>query len=243
MRIVSLFSVILLLGMAGGTRPGECRGQGRTAYTAKTVEKRFSPAGAETDTEFITEAVKSDGSQVKIVRKIAATKQWVDAKTILDVKARQRVELEPLTQSRTTSPLSTRYAQYLSAKPQSCGESAISEKTRIHGLEVLKVQNDYTLPSGEIDRVERWVAPVLDCFPLRERFSKGPKAGPFTLKMTRDVTSITRGEPNPSLFLPASQFKERSASEVAEEFKRKYPKLAEEGCTPCTTNLDPEGGH
>jgi hypothetical protein len=230
----------LFCGILVGFPPRDVSGQERAAYTARTVEKRFSPSKVETETEFITDAVRSDGSQVKITRKIAATKQWVDVKTIIDLKSKQRIELEPLTESRTTSALSARYAQYLQTKPKACAEGSSLERSRIRGQEVIRVQNDYNLPSGEVDRVERWLAPALDCFPLRERFSKGPKNGPLTLKMTRDVTTLTLGDPDPLLFQAAPNFKERSASEVAAEFKRKYPRLAEEGCGPCTTTLSAE---
>ena len=216
----------------------ESAGQERAAYTAKTVEKRFSSKG--TETEMITDAVRGDGSQVKIVRKIAATKQWVDVKTVIDLRSSQRAEFEPLTESKTTTPLSARYVQYLLTKPKSCGEGSNFERNKIFGQDVIKVQNEYNLPSGEVDRVERWLAPSLNCFSLRERLSRGPKNGPFVLKMTRDITELRLGEPEGALFLAPPDFKERSASEVAAEFKRRYPKLAEEGCTPCTTTPFPE---
>ena len=232
---------LLLAGLFSGLFFHVALGQERAAYTAKTVEKRFSPSGEETETEFITDAVRSDGSQVKIVRKIAATKQWADVKTVIDLKSKQRFEFEPLTESRTTTALSVRYAEYLQTKPKSCTEGSTPQKERIHGQEVIKVQNEYNLPAGEVDRTERWLAPSLDCFPLRERFSRGSKGGPFVLKMTRDVTALIPGEPDPKLFLAPSNFKERTASEVAAEFKRKYPKLAEEGCTPCSTTPSPDG--
>jgi hypothetical protein len=234
---------ILFFGILVSFPLGEATGQMRAAYTAKTVEKRFSPSGVETETEFITDVVKSDGSQVKITRKIADTKQWVDVKTIIDLKSRQRIELEPLTESKTTSALSARYAQYLQTKPKACADGSSLERSQVQGQEAIRVQNDYNLPSGEVDRVERWLAPALDCFPLREKISRGPKSGPFTLKMTRDVTALTLGDPDPSLFQVKPNFKERSASEVAAEFKRKYPKLAEEGCGPCTATLPAETGH
>ncbi len=222
--------------------PGPLYAQGRTPFSAKTIERRFSVTGSEDATETITEAFKSDGSQAKIVKKLAATKQWAEAKTLIDVPERKRTELEPLTESRTTTPLSARYADYLRVKPKSCGEGGALEKELIHGQAVFKVMNEYTLPNGEVDRVERWMAPGLDCFPLREKFSKGPKAGPFHLKLTREVTSLKVGEPDPSFFSVPAHFKERSASAVAAEFKRKYPKLAEEGCAPCTTTPVPGDG-
>ncbi|HVN81194.1 MAG TPA: hypothetical protein VMW38_19555 [Terriglobia bacterium] len=230
---IALFAGIFLL---------ESAGQERAAYMAKTVERRFSPGGVETEMEMITDAVRDNGSQVKIVRKIAPTKQWVDVKTVIDLKSKERIEFEPLTESRTTSPLSARYVQYLLTKPKSCGEGSAAERDKILEQEVIKVQNEYNLPNGKVDRVERWLAPALNCFPLRERFSRGPKKGPFELKMTRDVTMLSLGEPDSKLFLSPPGFKERTASEVATEFKRKYPKLAEEGCGPCTTTPSAEAG-
>jgi hypothetical protein len=232
----------LLIALFTGFCLHEAVGQEHAVYTAKTVERRFSANGVETEMEMITDAVRGNGSQVKIVRKIAATKQWVDVKTVIDLESKQRIEFEPLTESRTTSPLSARYAQYLLTKPKSCGEGSAPERDRIREQEVIKVQNEYNLPSGEVDRIERWLAPALNCFPLRERFSRGPKKGPFALKMTRDVTMLSLGEPDSKLFLALPGFKERTASEVAAEFKRKYPKLAEEGCGPCTTTPSAETG-
>jgi hypothetical protein len=234
--------VVLSSGILMYFPSGNAFGEDRASYTVKTVEKRYSSSGVEIETQFITDAVRNDGSQVKIIRKIADTKQWVNVKTIIDLKSRQRIELEPLTESKTSSSLSARYVQYLQAKPKACSEGSSQEKSVVQGQEVIRMQNDYNLPSGEVDRVERWLAPALDCFPLREKFSKGPKNGPFKLKMTRDVTELTLGEPNASLFQVNPDFKERSASEVAAEFKRKYPKLAEEGCGPCTTTLSSETG-
>ena len=67
---------------------------------------------------------------------------------------------------------------------------------------------------GQSIMVEEWLAPGLDCLPLRVSATLQDSNGSVIGRDVEDVSSVRLGEPDGSLFEVPSQLTERSPSQV-----------------------------
>lgn len=228
---------VVTIGVAGlGFIPAshllsQAPGASWAPFTALILEKRLNESGQEAYQEYLTVAVRSDGSEAISMRRQDPTGQWVHIRTIVDVMAKKRVAVDPMTESVTTYPLGT-----ASSSPQKeCTKDGNPERKTILGYEVVRIREDRLLPGSGGRRVgtDNWVASALNCFPLTESSSLlQPDGKQYT--NVREVLSIIPGEPADSLFAIPSTYTERSPSQVFSEYERRFP--GHGGLPPSTAN-------
>lgn len=224
------FLTVVAVGIVGGQIVLSQGSDQSRPFTATIVESTFLP-GEETPrvARMKTIAVRSDGSWVEAVQTEASgeVQGILLRRKITDVANRKRVVVDPLTESITTYPLSHAAAQAFAIKSlHSCEANGTRLGTdRILGFDVdiVEVQKRYDSPAvSNTRRMKSWVAPELDCFPLRREIEMDVASKP-TKKAIEAVTNISMGEPDRGLFEIPSNYKERSPSEVLAEAGRRFP--------------------
>jgi hypothetical protein len=84
------------------------------------------------------------------------------------------------------------------------------------------VHAGHTYGNGASNQHDRWEAPTLNCFALRQIDAATvipPQKGPHNVE---EATSVVLGEPDATLFFVPQNFLERSPSERHAEFERLY---------------------
>lgn len=144
-----------------------------------------------------------------------------------------------MTESTTTSKLSTWLVEHMSKPSNACiGLDSRAEQGERLGHRVLKaVQQLPQDRSGMITVAERWLAPDLNCLPLVETVSQR-KDGKSTVVNQTEITSLKPGEPSPEYFSVPAGFTERPPSAVFAEYRRKYSKEKCEKCVETDRRLD-----
>lgn len=189
-------------------------------------------------TRIETVAVRGDGSRAEFrhVPNPSGSGRTLYFNKITDVPGRRLVVVEPLGESVTTYPLNPKAVEFHATKPfdQCEGEPA----GKIVGYDVMLAQTTRPLPParGEI-KIQAWLAPALDCFPLRRETSLF-WVGRDTQLTVESVVALIEGEPEGSLFEIPAAYVERSPSEAMAEAKRKYPNLKDLGGQPSQPRLD-----
>lgn len=69
--------------------------------------------------------------------------------------------------------------------------------------------------------ITKWAAPGLDCYVLSMSAVKYVNSNPGS-KTSRETVSLIPGEPQTSLFAIPANYVERSPSQVANEFERRF---------------------
>jgi hypothetical protein len=190
-------------------------------FTAVLIEDRYSPTGVKGYTEYVTHAVRNDGSRVDVYRRKAPDGNWGFPRVIVNVQARTRTAVDPATESVTTYPLSDGAVAAFTAPANSCTPQMDTDQPSIIGYKVGLLREDH--PGGiHADHADKWAAIALDCFPLREvdTVTSGPALGAHN---EREALIVMEGEPAASLFEVPSSYVERSPSEVSVEFARRFP--------------------
>ena len=179
------------------------------ALTAEFVVKNYDAANRELVSSQDVFARRSDGSIV-VVRKNVDNRE-VGIRRIFDTSRRQSISLDPLTQSLLTYDLPSQEVEYLSAPGSNCQErnpyleTANEPRAKVLGFEVVHLRGK---PPGAEFYVNRWSAPALNCFVIREELTSSE------FKQVRSTVSIQLGEPDPSLFDVPGNYVERSPSEI-----------------------------
>lgn len=122
--------------------------------------------------EFITYAVRSDGSRVRAVRREVVKGAVFEIKEIQDTRQRARIIVDEATQSKTSYKLAEQ-----EMPSADCPVPANAESDTILGFRVFKVAKEMTAPPDFTGTRESWVAPDLDCFPLKEVSVKVHRSG------------------------------------------------------------------
>jgi hypothetical protein len=176
------------------------------------------PSGQFVKVEQSTVAVRSDGSKVES-RLFTIGGIEAEQKTISDLTLRRSVDVEGLTQSVTTYPMSSAELRQARIRAtRTCPGDADSPHEILLGYSVVKT----TLHQGD-RRIESWMAPDLNCFILKQSVYGKSADAPSTIT---EAHSLVVGEPDPLLFSIPRGYRERSPSQVDAEFSRRYPKDA-----------------
>jgi hypothetical protein len=195
-----------------------------TAFKASVVERNYR--GVDRQDAVVREyqhAVRSDGSEADVFRSIAPDGRPALMRIVVDPNQLRRIVADGLTESTTTTHLSQEYAESFKTKPSSCGAEPQAERRTYLGYETLRISRSVKSGSASTIVVEQWLAPALNCYPLRETYLR-PAEGRDPIVVTeREVTSVTPGEPDSSLFDIPSAYKERAPTAVFAEFARRYP--------------------
>lgn len=121
-----------------------------------------------------------------------------------------------------TQHLSSAESQDFASSQHACGkiQGQPSDGNRalstILGYSVVRVEE-----SDNVERVVRWVAPDLDCYPLEKTtwFLEPRRGGDFQETI---VDKIEPGEPPTSLFMVPSDYTERSPLQIESEYATKF---------------------
>jgi hypothetical protein len=193
----------------------------QTSFTATLVERRFSPTGVQIYEEQLIRAVGTTGT-VEIIRRLDPLGHWVEMKSIVDFRRQERIVIDPITESRTTYlKVGNRYPFREALQTSDCSGDPTVETDVIAGYRVMRVLKPWR-PDEPESKWERWFAPELGCFALKETITHSGG----TPSTTREVIFVLRGEPPSSLFEVPSNYTERSPSEVLAEFARRFGKRA-----------------
>jgi hypothetical protein len=195
--------------------------RGFKPFTAVMVQRHYMPGAVEPDhIENYIHAVRSDGSWVNVFDRQLANHEWGEVRVVLDVPSRKRVIIDPSTESLVSYPLSENGVRIRVTSPASCLSKANSGRATLMGYDVLKVSDDFPANGDEIRRSERWLAPGLDCFAVKETNTYGSASA--LNRTTRDALYITIGEPDPKLYQIPANYTERSPSELSAEHARRF---------------------
>jgi hypothetical protein len=225
-----LMHCLALILLAGVFRPSsEAKSKlnpQSTAFTPFIVSERvthFSGAKLTKEGDY-TIARRMDGSLVRsFIVKDSDSPNGDEGKAVFiwDIPSRHNVMLEPFTMSAMTQVLSPKeIADFLNSQKACSGAILSSEGTgateQLLGHAVVRVEEQ----SKVIDTVS-WVAPDLDCFPLKQTFTflDPQHAG---IRHEDVVTKIEQRDPPNSMFAVRSDYTERSPAELQAEYARKY---------------------
>lgn len=204
------------------------------AFTAtRTVAKFRTGSGVPFGVKNGIVAVRSDGSHAELEerRDPTGSDRVLYLKKITDVIKAQQVVVDPWSESRVTYPRSPEGTAYMAAKPQTT--CAGEPEGKLLGYPVVLLEETKDLPAGPKVQTRSWLAPGLDCYPLRRemRFSRDGKEFQLTIEA---VSSVVEGAPESWLFEVPANYVERSPSEVIAENAKRYP---QQECAACSFGL------
>ena len=226
-RRYALLFVLSILALVAGRWPGKSQVVTHTyqPFTANTVDVFFiGPKSEYVETVQKFYSRKADGSSLHIVYFDGPDGQQMQRMELLDVAGSRRVIADGLTESTTTYG-ATHDIRARHQKATVCAQNGEPTDTTIHGYNTVKIVQEFTTPGGGGFKFERYHAPSLDCFVLREKayrtLEDGP--GPLVLFQASEVTTLVVGEPDGSLFVLPEGYAERKPTDVLREFGRRYP--------------------
>ena len=185
---------------------------GPVAFTAEYVVTTHNVSNVELQNATTVFAQRSDGSSV-ILQKTVGQGFPNGLRRVLNTKIGQMVTVDPATSSLTTYTYTDRDLEFYRRPPSGCEQQTRfapdpAAQEKVFGFEVKRFSG--TIPGSE-HTSERWMAPDLNCFVLREETTILPERSKFS----RVTKSVNLGEPDPALFeIPVSGYTERSPSEV-----------------------------
>ena len=196
------------------------------AYAAAFDIKQFGPTGNIVSTQTVIKGERSDGSRVWV--RAVLDNRSVGIRSIVDVPSRKRVTVDPVTESVTTYKLSSAEAQHLSS-PAQCTAVVPGRQETIMGFQSVQ-QNERTTAGSRVITSQRWVAPALNCLPLRS-ITDIADDGELKAHIVEQASSIQLTPPDASLFSIPVNYTERAPSQVFAEAARRRG----QPCTTCTS--------
>jgi hypothetical protein len=207
----AIFAVVAISGVV--TRARIVRAQSST-FIIKYVEK----SGDWTRDSFYSR--RSDGSSVESRVTTGPDGKQYEQRTVMDTVRRARVVIDGMTESTTTYPLSqARVESYKKPALNCVPEEASPFESTLLGYRI--VRRSLTLPAERYQRVETWLAPDLGCVILRSETFGHDSQGHEVSLASKEATSITSGDPDPTLFV-IPNWQERSPSEVFAAYGAKF---------------------
>ena len=214
---------VFLMGTIVAVRIGHSQRLARTAFTAQQTETFYVyPRGDVGKTEQSTYFARADGSESTLRSRIAPDGRPIDQRVIFDLRGKNRVVVDGLTSSITTTHLADPLVQRMQNKPGPCSSQPNPEGSKILGYEVVKVHEEMALPNGEKSFSDTWFAPALDCYPLKNILGRSPAGKGSIVTNVRQVTSVISGDPGEDGFVIPSGYLERKPSEIFAEYSQKY---------------------
>ena len=213
-----------------------------TPYTATTAHTKYSAStGKVLEVDVGKRAARRNGSHImeRALPSFIGPDGEVrpslrKTRVIIDVAQGQRISLDEDTTSKTTYRLNTNRAKrpYIDRGPGgNCADiPATTETDTMLGFEVRKIVKDFPSTDDRKVRVEAWLAPALNCDPLKVRNLGARNNGPFFVIEEIVVSSVELGEPDRSLFDVPVHYVERSPSEVQAEYARRFSLSTEGQC-------------
>jgi hypothetical protein len=217
--------------------------QGHAAFTAMSYDTVLDRSGNEVRKEQRLVAVRRDGSRVNVRYLRAPDERGLAAqKHILDLPRAEEVSSDELTESVTTLPLRKTAVEYYQRLPE-CTIQDAAERSTMLGYEVVRVVRQPGTPGDNmIVRWDDWVAPALNCFPLKRTVLRGRAEADLYISNVSEVYQVKVGEPEASLFERPAGYVERSPLQRKEEFKKRYPETAARSCESCSQSTSEAEG-
>lgn len=208
--------------------------QERVALTAIETESNYDRSGTlrrATIANFI--AIRSDGSTVhgRTIPK-PGNRGIVEQRKIRDVSKREEISIDGLTDSVGTVPITAKNAELQKRMP-TCTTEDPTKRGSMLGYDIVRVVKDF--PSNRYVRLETWLAPALNCFPLKEILYVGTSPNDLYTARVKEVTKVTLGDPPSILFEKPAEYVEMSPSQSSKEFFARYPEIA---CPKCQRESD-----
>lgn len=189
------------------------------AFTAFQIEKRSDATGANQYEETRIYAVRSDGSSVETFRRPGPDGRFYQIGSVYDVAKGTVATIDGATESTTTENMGEGALAFRKSIDRSCASA--SEHSKILGWDAVKVNRTADTP-GRLAEWTEWAAPELDCFVLSSTAVLSIPKGTQVARNTIETLFVIVGEPQPSLFVAPTTYKERSPSEVADEYARRF---------------------
>jgi hypothetical protein len=227
MRRVAILGIVALgcvgLAVVYTTRQVAATGSGIVKpFTATVNEVKFNSNGVASHKETYLVGFRADGSNMTDYHRTLSTGQATEVKMVEDVKSGRRVAVDYATESTSTYPLPSNYSAVIAKQASACGAAAGSSEPLILGYHVVLVHDAHTYGNGASNMRDHWEAPELNCFALRSVEFATKRPGENAPHNEAEVTNITLGEPDPTLFSIPQNFVERSPSERHAEFERRF---------------------
>jgi hypothetical protein len=191
-------------------------------FTAERVDIFYLyPSQQIRTTKAATYAKRPDGSfSERRVRMDSDGHPYV-IQSFIDTTQRRGVTFDSLTHSITTARYGLSALAEYRTKPSACAMDDPQVTATILGFQVFRSSEPIASASGKTRVNESWVAPALDCYPLRQIQYLSKDGGPAVPVFRSDVTSVRLGQPDGSLFaVPDEGYTERSPSQVFAERQR-----------------------
>ncbi len=218
-KIPVAVAVVVLASLATwvGTRKTVAQVLGPRPMTVRYVESHFRDSdGALTFQSQKVWAVRSDGSVVEPRLPGAPDGRVYQQTIITDAAQGKRFVVDGITESVTTYVLKDESVQALRIPGGRCLSEKGVEAESVFGYTTLRV--DAPLADKTI---QQWLAPDLNCVPLRTTVSRMMPDGTPKVLLQREVVDIAFGEPDAALFA-VPEWPERTPSQVLELFRQKY---------------------
>lgn len=192
--------------------------------TVVETRRHYNADGAELPAyEVQTHAQRSDGAKYyrsKAYRLCNGEYElFRETGRIRDFRQSREVLIDYATESVTTRSLAYTANYPISRCREGLHESS-NDRDEILGHTVYKTTAQIRSLPGRTNMVEMWVAPELDCYPLRQQWKRVFSDGSVDSSHTVEVNKIILGEPVPQFFTAPSGYVERPRSEVSRLFKR-----------------------
>lgn len=187
--------------------------------------------------KFETIAVRSDGSRVEMehLKDPSGTGKILFMKKIIDVPRTRWVVVDPLSASVLTYPLREEGARFHAVKPLAECEGQPAGKLLNYDISMGDTTRE--LPRVGEAKIRAWLAPALNCFPLRREI-RILIEGEEKQVTVESVVALIEGEPEAWLFEVPAGYVERTPSEALAEAKRRYPNWQELGTPTSQPRLD-----
>lgn len=186
----------------------------RTEFTAIIRTQQFNASSKLMLTDVVAVALRGDGSRAE--KRIVRNDNPMEVRTVIDTNAAKKTVLDVLTESKTTYNVTPVEVIAYRHKPTSCTVgNQQSEMSTMLGHEVVKVVTS-EIPGQPSSRKVQWRAPELNCLPLRTQAREVLADGTLGSYSIEEVTSLSLGAPDKSMFEIPPNFQERSPSSVME---------------------------
>lgn len=204
-------------------------------FTVTVKQIVYDPAGGVHKSETVVLAHRRDSSSVN-TRSINRPdgSGVAEQRYVTDLAGGEEFMVDGLTESLTTTPLPANAIAF-HKKPRECTNTSLGKEV-VLGYDVSRSVTQHGGP-GDIVRVEKWLAPALNCFPLKTSFLQGKSEADLRLVNAREALQVTVGEPAASLFEKPAGYVERSPSQRTAEYHRRFPEKAK-SCPACIRDGD-----
>jgi len=163
-------------------------------FTMTRIEYGFSSLRDRVTMEYAVFAFRGDGSH-SLVRREPSGKEI--NRTVTDFSRGREFFVNPRAEGIMASDLTGDAFVAWQHQMADCARDNTGESTVILGFTAWK-EETVTDGGGDTTRWTMWLAPELNCAPLREEVTK--THGERWYKVTREAISVSLGEPDPGLF-------------------------------------------